>query len=79
MALTLDNPKKLMVMGVSKDFGRCKGIKKKDGNPCSNIVNRYAVQPHGGIPDRGPGTNYQLQIGHKTITLMKSREFIHAK
>ena len=44
LALNLDNPRKLMVLGISKDFGHCKGLKRKDGQPCSNIVNRWETQ-----------------------------------
>ena len=41
LGLTLDNPKKLMLMGISKDLGKCKGVRKSDNRPCSNFVNRY--------------------------------------
>ncbi|XP_048576356.1 protein MCM10 homolog isoform X2 [Nematostella vectensis] len=39
VALSLDNPKKLMLMGISKDLGHCKGITRKE-KPCTSIVNR---------------------------------------
>ncbi|XP_031562040.1 protein MCM10 homolog [Actinia tenebrosa] len=40
LALTLDNPKKLMMMGISRDFGHCLALTKKDGKSCTNIVNK---------------------------------------
>ncbi|XP_067025382.1 protein MCM10 homolog isoform X2 [Acropora muricata] len=40
LALTLDNHKKLMLMGISKDFGKCKGLRKSDNHPCGNYINR---------------------------------------
>lgn len=36
--LSIDNPQKLMVLGRSKDMGKCKSI-KKNGDPCTAIVN----------------------------------------
>lgn len=40
LALTLDNARKLMLMGISKDLGKCRGLKKSDNRPCTNFVNR---------------------------------------
>ena len=28
-------------MGIAKDLGKCKGVRKSDSHPCSNFVNRY--------------------------------------
>ncbi|XP_019634204.1 PREDICTED: protein MCM10 homolog [Branchiostoma belcheri] len=39
VALTVDNPLKVMVMGRSKDLGYCKATKKAGGQ-CENFVNR---------------------------------------
>lgn len=36
--LSIDNPQKLMILGRSKDMGKCKSI-KKSGDPCTAIVN----------------------------------------
>lgn len=36
--LSIDNPQKVMILGRSKDFGLCRS-KKKNGEPCSAIVN----------------------------------------
>lgn len=36
--LSIDNPQKLMILGRSKDMGKCKSI-KKNGDPCTTIVN----------------------------------------
>ncbi|KAG7189610.1 hypothetical protein KM043_017293 [Ampulex compressa] len=36
--LSVDNPQKVMILGKSKDMGKCKSI-KKNGEPCSSIVN----------------------------------------
>lgn len=36
--LSIDNPQKLMILGRSKDMGKCKSI-KKNGDPCTAIVN----------------------------------------
>ena len=43
LALTLDNARKLMLMGISKDLGKCRGLKKSDNRPCTNFVNRYKM------------------------------------
>jgi minichromosome maintenance protein 10 len=42
VALSLDNPKKLMMIGMSQDFGVCQSARKSDGKRCSNFVNKYA-------------------------------------
>ncbi|XP_026673166.1 protein MCM10 homolog [Ceratina calcarata] len=36
--LSIDNPQKMMILGKSKDMGKCRS-KKKNGEACSNIVN----------------------------------------
>lgn len=36
--LSIDNPQKLMILGRSKDMGKCKSM-KKNGDPCTAIVN----------------------------------------
>ncbi|KAL0130951.1 hypothetical protein PUN28_002500 [Cardiocondyla obscurior] len=36
--LSIDNPQKLMILGRSKDMGKCKST-KKNGDPCTAIVN----------------------------------------
>ncbi|XP_029160667.1 protein MCM10 homolog [Nylanderia fulva] len=36
--LSIDNPLKLMILGRSKDMGKCKSI-KKNGDSCTSIVN----------------------------------------
>ena len=28
-------------MGIAKDLGKCKGVRKSDNRPCTNFVNRY--------------------------------------
>ena len=38
-SLTIDNYAKLMVIGVSLDFGFCKGI-KRGGQQCTNVINK---------------------------------------
>ncbi|CAK9797146.1 Protein MCM10 homolog [Anthophora quadrimaculata] len=36
--LSIDNPQKVMILGKSKDMGKCRSI-KKNGEPCNSIVN----------------------------------------
>ncbi|XP_076286297.1 minichromosome maintenance 10 homolog [Lasioglossum baleicum] len=36
--LSVDNPQKIMILGKSKDFGKCKSV-KKNGESCNSIVN----------------------------------------
>lgn len=43
VSLTVDNPQKVLLMGEAQDFGTCKGV-KKNGEPCSQIVNVYECQ-----------------------------------
>ncbi|XP_039996343.1 protein MCM10 homolog isoform X2 [Xiphias gladius] len=43
VSLTVDHPQKVLLMGEAQDFGTCKGI-KKNGDPCSQIVNVYTCQ-----------------------------------
>ncbi|KAL9960807.1 hypothetical protein ACROYT_G034310 [Oculina patagonica] len=57
LALTLDNPKKLMLMGISKDLGKCKGVKKSDNRPCTNFVNRQ----------HGEFCEYHVQVAYKSM------------
>ncbi|KYN08779.1 Protein MCM10 like protein [Cyphomyrmex costatus] len=37
-SLSIDNPQKMMILGRSKDMGKCKSV-KKNGDPCTAIVN----------------------------------------
>jgi len=57
LALTLDNAKKLMLMGISKDFGRCKGVRRSDNHPCGNFVNRQ----------HGEFCEYHVQAAYKKM------------
>ncbi|XP_070710116.1 protein MCM10 homolog [Pempheris klunzingeri] len=43
VSLTVDHPQKVMLMGEAQDFGTCKAA-KKNGDPCSQIVNMYECQ-----------------------------------
>ncbi|XP_076659034.1 minichromosome maintenance 10 homolog [Halictus rubicundus] len=36
--LSIDNPQKIMILGKSKDLGKCKSV-KKNGDSCNSIVN----------------------------------------
>lgn len=36
--LSVDNPQKIMILGKSKDMGKCRSV-KKNGDPCNSIVN----------------------------------------
>lgn len=36
--LSIDNPQKMMILGRSKDMGKCKSV-KKNGNACTAVVN----------------------------------------
>ena len=40
VAINLDNPKKMMLVGTAKDYGHCKGRKKSDGQQCNSVINR---------------------------------------
>lgn len=41
--LSIDNPEKVMILGQSKDLGRCKS-KKKNGEQCTAIINSNACE-----------------------------------
>ncbi|XP_029016219.1 protein MCM10 homolog isoform X2 [Betta splendens] len=43
VSLTVDNPQKVLLMGEAQDYGTCKAM-KKNGDPCSQIVNMYECQ-----------------------------------
>ncbi|XP_019948078.2 protein MCM10 homolog [Paralichthys olivaceus] len=43
VSLTVDHPQKVLLMGEAQDFGTCKAM-KKNGDPCSQIVNMYECQ-----------------------------------
>ncbi|XP_076006455.1 protein MCM10 homolog [Genypterus blacodes] len=43
VSLTVDHSQKILVLGVAQDFGNCQGM-KKNGDPCSQIVNMYECQ-----------------------------------
>lgn len=38
MSLTVDHPQKVLLMGEAQDYSNCKAM-KKNGDPCSQIVN----------------------------------------
>ena len=40
MSLTVDNAKKILPLGMSKDLGTCKG-RTKIGNTCNNFINVF--------------------------------------
>ncbi|KAJ8006906.1 hypothetical protein DPEC_G00112070 [Dallia pectoralis] len=42
-SLSVDHPQKVLLMGEAQDFGTCKAA-KKNGDPCSQIVNLYDCQ-----------------------------------
>ncbi|XP_056131836.1 protein MCM10 homolog [Lampris incognitus] len=41
--LSVDHPQKVLLMGEAQDYGTCKAM-KKNGDPCSQIVNLYECQ-----------------------------------
>uniref|UniRef100_A0A8C7XFP7 Protein MCM10 homolog n=1 Tax=Oryzias sinensis TaxID=183150 RepID=A0A8C7XFP7_9TELE len=43
VSLTVDHPQKVLVLGEAQDYGTCKAS-KKNGDPCSQIVNLYECQ-----------------------------------
>ncbi|XP_030004334.1 protein MCM10 homolog [Sphaeramia orbicularis] len=43
VSLTVDHPQKVLLMGEAQDYGTCKAM-KKNGEPCSQIVNMYECQ-----------------------------------
>ncbi|XP_037552059.1 protein MCM10 homolog [Nematolebias whitei] len=43
VSLTVDHPQKVLVLGEARDFGTCQAV-KKNGEPCSQIVNTYECQ-----------------------------------
>ncbi|KAM3587519.1 uncharacterized protein V6R79_007873 [Siganus canaliculatus] len=43
VSLTVDHPQKVLLMGEAQDYGTCKAA-KKNGDPCSQIVNLYECQ-----------------------------------
>uniref|UniRef100_A0A3P8ZN06 Protein MCM10 homolog n=1 Tax=Esox lucius TaxID=8010 RepID=A0A3P8ZN06_ESOLU len=43
VSLSVDHPQKVLLMGEAQDFGTCKAA-KKNGEPCSQIVNLYECQ-----------------------------------
>ncbi|XP_041636310.1 protein MCM10 homolog [Cheilinus undulatus] len=43
VSLTVDHPQKVLLMGEAQDYGTCKAV-KKNGDPCSQIVNMYECQ-----------------------------------
>ena len=40
LSITIDNPKKLMEIGISRDLGVCKGVRKSDNKPCCMFINK---------------------------------------
>ncbi|KAM7439404.1 minichromosome maintenance-related protein [Porites harrisoni] len=57
LALTLDNAKKLMMMGISKDLGKCKDVRRSDNRSCGNFVNRQ----------HGEFCEYHIQAAYKKM------------
>ncbi|XP_034019732.1 protein MCM10 homolog [Thalassophryne amazonica] len=43
VSLTVDHPQKVLLMGEAQDYSTCKAM-KKNGDPCSQIVNMYVCQ-----------------------------------
>ncbi|KAF7693973.1 protein MCM10 homolog [Silurus meridionalis] len=43
LCLTVDHPQKVLMLGEAMDFGTCKA-KKKNGDPCTQLVNLYECQ-----------------------------------
>uniref|UniRef100_A0A665U4C7 Protein MCM10 homolog n=1 Tax=Echeneis naucrates TaxID=173247 RepID=A0A665U4C7_ECHNA len=43
VSLTVDHPQKVLLMGEAQDYSTCKAM-KKNGDPCSQIVNLYECQ-----------------------------------
>ncbi|XP_068163316.1 protein MCM10 homolog isoform X2 [Antennarius striatus] len=43
VSLTVDHPQKVLLMGEAQDYSTCKAM-KKNGEPCSQIVNMYECQ-----------------------------------
>ncbi|KAM6961558.1 protein MCM10 homolog [Tautogolabrus adspersus] len=43
VSLTVDHPQKVLLLGEAQDYGTCKAM-KKNGDPCSQIVNLYECQ-----------------------------------
>ncbi|XP_041819824.1 protein MCM10 homolog [Chelmon rostratus] len=43
VSLTVDHPQKVLLMGEAQDYGTCIAM-KKNGDPCSQIVNMYECQ-----------------------------------
>uniref|UniRef100_UPI003AAD8FFA protein MCM10 homolog n=1 Tax=Centroberyx gerrardi TaxID=166262 RepID=UPI003AAD8FFA len=43
VSLSVDHPQKVLLMGEAQDYGTCKAM-KKNGDPCSQIVNMYECQ-----------------------------------
>ena len=60
LALSLDHPKRLMVMGVSQDFTLCKAT-TKNGRRCTNFANTS----HGGYCDYHTSHAYSRSRAHR--------------
>ena len=61
VTLTVDNSQKLMLMGVSKDFGTCTS-KTKAGRSCNNVINR----------SKGDFCTYHVQAAYKKVSAKRS-------
>ncbi|KAK2163131.1 hypothetical protein LSH36_85g07077 [Paralvinella palmiformis] len=61
LSITIDNPKKLLILGKSKDLGRCKS-KTKAGNDCINFVNLQ----------KGEYCTYHVQSAYKKTSAKRS-------
>ncbi|XP_058807440.1 protein MCM10 homolog [Phymastichus coffea] len=74
--LSVDNPMKVMVLGTSKDLGKCKSV-KKNGEPCTAPVNlsicEYCVyhikQEYGKFSKR---SEFQISLGEKSFGNVKN-------
>ncbi|XP_069141681.1 protein MCM10 homolog [Argopecten irradians] len=61
VAFTVNHPQQLLVMGLSKDLGRCTGISKA-GKPCTNFVNKQ----------QGDRCTYHVQSAYKKTSAQRS-------
>ena len=48
VSLSVDHPQKVLMMGHAVDFGTCKAA-KKNGEPCSQLVNLVRPKPSTGL------------------------------
>jgi hypothetical protein len=43
VAITIDHPHKMMILGTSKDLAVCSGKNSKTGRSCRNYINKYSL------------------------------------